>query len=108
VFDWFRRRPEAYRDLTPEEVEALLSSGEVQIIDVRTAGEYARGHLPGARLVPLQEFPARLGEIEPGPVLLYCQSGHRSTRAAKLLAARGSNEVLHMRGGIRRWRGPVE
>jgi rhodanese-related sulfurtransferase len=85
---------------------ATLIKGKknLQLIDVRTQGEYAAGHLAQAKLIPLQELETRLGEIDKAkPVLLYCRSGHRSGVALKLLAGKGFADVKHMEGGINAW-----
>ena len=65
------------------------------VLDVRTAAEFARGHLPGARNVPLEELPGRRPEVTrlPGPVLVCCASGRRSRRAARLLAEARSDVI---------------
>ncbi len=59
----------------PEEIRAFMRAhkpGEYQLLDVRSLREYERGHLPGARLIPVNEIPTRLAEIERGkPVFVY-------------------------------------
>ena len=72
-------------------LSAAKEGGSVQLIDVRTPSEFAQGHIPGARNVPLSEFdPGQLDGLEPGrPLVLVCQSGGRSARAADLAAAAG-------------------
>ena len=77
---------------------------DLQLIDVRTQGEYAAGHLAQARLIPLQELETRLGEIDKSkPILLYCRTGHRSGQALKLLVGKGFPDVRHIEGGIVAW-----
>jgi rhodanese-related sulfurtransferase len=77
---------------------------DLQLIDVRTQGEYAAGHLAQARLIPLQELETRLGEIDKSkPILLYCRTGHRSGQALKLLAGKGFPDVRHIEGGMVAW-----
>jgi rhodanese-related sulfurtransferase len=78
---------------------------DLQLIDVRTAGEYAEGHLANAKLIPVQELESRLGEIDKNkPVLLYCRSGHRSGNALKTLQSHGYTDVKHLEGGIGAWK----
>lgn len=59
----------------PEEIRAFMQAhkpGEYQLVDVRTLREYKHGHLPGARLIPVNELPGRLTEIERGkPTFVY-------------------------------------
>lgn len=83
-----------------------LDSGKVPVLfDVRTPGEYAEGHVAGAKLVPLQELETRLAEFEPHKdqeIYLICRSGARSHRAAQLLKSKGYNTV-NIQGGTAGW-----
>jgi rhodanese-related sulfurtransferase len=77
---------------------------DLQLIDVRTAGEYAEGHLANSKLIPLQELDQRLPEIDKSkPVLFYCRSGHRSGNALKILQGKGFANAKHIEGGIIAW-----
>jgi hydroxyacylglutathione hydrolase len=64
-------------------------STSLVVLDVRSRSEWDGGHVDGAVHIPLPELPARLAEVPPGEVWVYCQSGFRSAVAASLLAARG-------------------
>jgi rhodanese-related sulfurtransferase len=79
---------------------------ELTVIDVRTPGEYAGGHLPGAVNVPLDQVRRALPEIrqaaEHGDVLVVCASGARSENACKLLAEQGVT-VATLTGGTGAW-----
>ena len=70
------------------------------VIDVRTPAEYASGHYTGATNVPLAELKARLLEIgdKQKPIVVYCASGIRSAKAAKILAAAGFLDVTNAGG----------
>lgn len=105
----FARGPKAYEDISPEAVEQWRGQEDApQLLDVRTAGEYQQGHLPGARLIPLNELQGRLGQLDKDrPVVVYCARGHRSRTAASLLGDRGY-AAHNLSGGIQKWRGPVE
>ncbi|MFD4295284.1 rhodanese-like domain-containing protein [Rhodococcus sp. NPDC058505] len=73
------------------------------LIDVREADEYARARVPGAVLVPLSEFTARLDEIPAAdPVYVICAMGGRSAQAAQYLGATGINAV-NVAGGTEAW-----
>lgn len=78
--------------LIPEaEARRLRSAGAV-VIDVRSRGEYATGHLPGVINVPLDGIGAAIGGVVPDrstPVLLHCHSGGRSGIARMLLRRAG-------------------
>lgn len=100
-----RSRVSADGTVVPTEAAAMIKeSKDLQIIDVRTAGEYAEGHLANAKLIPVQELAKRLGEIDKSkPVLLYCRSGHRSGNALKVLQGKGFKDAKHIEGGITAW-----
>jgi phage shock protein E len=70
------------------------------VIDVRGPDEFADGHYPNARNIPLREIGKRVGEIGPQdkPVILYCASGARSASAAKQLRSLGFTDVLNAGG----------
>lgn len=87
---------------------ASLQDEGVRIVDVRTAAEYAAGHIPGAENVPLSSFSTASEEWDPSePIALYCATGSRSAEAAQMLTARGFETVYDLSGGIVAWSGPV-
>lgn len=81
--------------------EAVLTEG-AQFIDVREPEEVAAGTLPGTTNIPLGELPDRLSELDPNRrVVLLCQAGGRSTKAAKQLTAAGFTDVINLDGGMK-------
>ena len=83
-------------------LEQALRAG-TQLVDVRERAEYAAGHVPGARLIPMGQLPARLGELErTRTVHLICASGNRSGAMARVVAAAGL-EVINVEGGTQGW-----
>lgn len=82
------------------------------LLDVREPAEYARGHVPGAVNVPQADLATRLAELpRDHPLLLVCQSGNRSMRAAQFLRQVGFDAVANVAGGTAAWRAegrPVE
>ena len=76
------------------------------LIDVREPHEFARGHIRGAVNIPLSELAPRIGEISTDRrIFVYCQSGMRSRRAARMLSKRGCRDIVHLNGGLAGWRG---
>ncbi|MDH3271327.1 MAG: molybdopterin-synthase adenylyltransferase MoeB [Gemmatimonadota bacterium] len=76
------------------------------LLDVREPWEWAAGNLAdyGARLIPLGELGARMGEVPAHrAVVVYCRSGQRSRTAARRLLDVGRTDVESLRGGIRAW-----
>ena len=79
----------------------LLQPSPPLVVDVRTPGEFAKGHLKGAVNIPLSNLRERKGEIPAeGEVVIQCQSGYRSSIAASLLARPGLTEL---QGGYQAW-----
>ncbi len=75
------------------------------LLDVRTLEEYAAGHVAGAKLIPVQVLAEHLNEVpKDKQVYVYCHSGTRSARAAKLLAAHGFKNIENIEGGIVAWK----
>jgi rhodanese-related sulfurtransferase len=97
-------------DLTPEEVRARLEEPDAPVIvDVRTPEEYAGRHIPGALLIPIDEFAARVQELDPEEEqILVCEHGIRSAAAAGYLTQLGFERCANMRSGMSAWRGPVK
>lgn len=97
----------AYRELTATEAAGVIANLKPFVLDVRTPGEFAEGHVEGATLLPVQQLQARLGELashRDEPVFIYCHSGNRSTVAAKLLVDAGFTNVMNLRRGVIEWK----
>lgn len=74
-----------------------------QWIDVRSASEYATGHLPGAVNMPMEEIEARREDLSANvPIVLVCQSGNRARLVARLLKPY-RDDVAVLEGGTRAW-----
>lgn len=89
-------------------VEQYRSTSGAVLLDVRTAEEYAGGHIPGSVNVPLGKLES-VDQIakKDTPLFVYCYSGARSASAAAELEGNGYESVRNI-GGIAGWRGPVE
>lgn len=74
------------------------------LVDVRTAGEFRQGHVPGAINIPLDQLAKRSDEIAKGhPVVVICASGNRSKRGATILQKAGHDTVYNLQGGTMVW-----
>lgn len=107
VFEVLDYKAAAYRELASAEAVKVIANLKPLVLDVRTAGEFAEGHIEGATLVPVQQLQARLGELSAhreNPVFIYCHSGNRSTVAAKLLIDAGFTNVMNLRRGTIEWK----
>jgi rhodanese-related sulfurtransferase len=84
----------------------LMNQATTLVLDVRDDAEFAAGHLPRARNIPLADLQNRMGEIgkfKEKAVLVTCQTGMRSGRAMKLLKAAGFTTVYGLKGGLAAW-----
>src|SRR5690606_27394894 len=87
--------------------EKLASLKNVQLVDVRTAEEYAEGHLKNAVNINIgsSNFEEHIAILDKNkPVMVYCLSGGRSGNAANKLEKMGFTQVYNMKGGIMKWR----
>jgi rhodanese-related sulfurtransferase len=95
--------------LSSTDLELRLRSGmELTIVDVRNPDEFAGplGHIDGARNLPLNDLPARMGEladVRKRPVVLVCKTEKRSAKAAEMLRSAGFRDVQVLRGGMEQW-----
>lgn len=98
------------RRVSPDEVRRLLAAGPLAVLDVRTPQEFARlGHLPGARLLPVDLVASAPALLDDGtPVLVCCEHGVRSRWACEVLVAAGVDPVYDLAGGMAAWTGPRE
>ena len=88
------------------EFEKLMQNGDLQLLDVRTAEEFAQGHIPGATNIDVQQ-PDFLEKVQSAlsrkrPVGIYCRSGRRSMRGAEILN-KAKFTVVNLQGGIIEW-----
>jgi rhodanese-related sulfurtransferase len=99
-------RQAGYREVSSDEAAVLIKNDKPIILDVRTPGEYSRGHLQNSVLIPVQELQSRYQEIgadKEREILIYCATGNRSTVASKILIDKGFQQIVNLRGGIYDW-----
>jgi rhodanese-related sulfurtransferase len=93
--------------LSQLQVTQLINQGKSLILDVRSAEEFATGHLQNAKHIPLPELSNRLKEIEKsknGTIITVCERGIRSASAAGLLTKAGFAQVFILDGGVTAWK----
>ena len=83
------------------QVSDLQSSGH-KVIDVRTAIEFANGHIPGAINIPVDELRARINDVPKSRLIINCQVGQRGHTATMLLNELGF-EASNLDGGFVTW-----
>ena len=88
-----------------DQLNHLIDTDSVLLVDVREADEYASERIDGAILVPLSNFaPQQISRNSDKQLVLYCRSGNRSAQAAAKLLDAGYAEVTHLKGGLMAWR----
>ncbi len=94
--------------LTVAAFEKRMLTGNAQLLDVRTAGEFQSGHLKNALQADWlnkEQFTDRISYLDKNkPILVYCASGVRSASAAKWLLAKGFTDVKNLNGGLTSWK----
>lgn len=96
--------PKGVINMTAEEAKQKLTQPHVQWIDVRTPGEYRAYHHKPFKNIPLFELPQKVNQLKKDQeVVLICQSGMRSLKAAKILKKQGFEKVINVKGGMNAW-----
>ena len=100
----------SFTRVSQEEAKEMMEKDDGHVVlDVRTEDEYASGHIPGAICIPnetiYKDRPEQLPDLDQ-IILVYCRSGNRSKRAARMLYEMGYTNVYEF-GGIIDWTGEV-
>lgn len=99
--------PKTIKRVSKAEFKSYLESHEnVQLVDVRTPGEFAGGGIAGAANIDFNSatFEQDIQTLDKNaPVLIYCRSGGRSSKALKIFEANGFTNVLELEGGFMNW-----
>lgn len=91
-------------NISVQEVKDKIKNHNVQFIDVRTPGEYKANHRKPFKNIPLSNLAQKIGELDKEKeVVIICQSGMRSTKAAKVLKKRGFQKIYNVKGGMSAW-----
>ena len=94
--------------LNPDSFENGISQTGIQVLDVRTSGEYTSGHIKNAMLADWtnkEQFTDRVQYLDKNkPVYVYCLVGGRSSAAAEWMRYHGFNSVIELEGGINAWK----
>ena len=89
------------RSMQWHELDAAVEAGAT-VLDVRTPGEFQRGSIPGARLIPVDELRERVGELPEGLLVVHCAVGVRGHTAARILTQLG-RDAVNLDGGYTTW-----
>jgi rhodanese-related sulfurtransferase len=84
----------------------LMNQGSTLVLDIREGDEFAQGHLPRARHIPLSQLSKRveeIGKFKDKPVIVTCKTGARAGAATRTLRQAGFSQVYQLRGGLAAW-----
>lgn len=94
--------------VSPAEATQLINREDAHIVDVREADEYAGGHLPDAKNIPVAKLVDRISELEKfkdKPIIICCATGMRSNKACAELKKQGFEKLHNLAGGVDAWVG---
>ncbi|MFB4159033.1 rhodanese-like domain-containing protein [Geomicrobium sp. JSM 1781026] len=101
-----RRSQKGIEQMTTTELKERLNESHIQLVDVRTEGEFKGRKIKKAKNMPLHELGKNLNYLRKDElVIVICQSGVRSRKAAAMLKKAGFNNVANVKGGMNAWSG---
>ena len=104
MFSFLKRLSPSTPSIDVAELQALLASGSVRLLDVREEHEFRSGHVPGAVNLPVKRVPERVAKLKKDkPYAVICQSGHRSSGTVNFLLDNGFPGTVTVRGGTGAW-----
>ena len=105
VFVWRMMPTKGISSISTEELNGMLKDKSKQFLDVRTPGEYNGRHIKQFKNIPLNTLNAQLGNFDKSKeVVVICQSGMRSAKAANMMKKSGYEKVTNVKGGMSAWR----
>ncbi|WP_085993135.1 rhodanese-like domain-containing protein [Oceanobacillus senegalensis] len=91
-------------NISVQEAKNKFKENSVQFIDVRTPGEYKANHCKPFKNIPLSNLASKLDKLDKKEeVVVICQSGMRSAKAAKILKKHGFKKISNVKGGMNAW-----
>ena len=103
---WVQSMLSKMQFVTPTELTLKVNREDAVVLDIRSADDFKKGHITGARNVPLAQLKDQLASLEKDktkPVIVVCQAGMSAQGAAKQLLAGGFSQVAVLRGGMGKW-----
>ena len=105
VFTELRRKATGMLAVAPSDAVKLINN-DAMVLDLRSAEAFGRGHIVGARNVPMDEFEGhleKLAKFKNKPVVAVCNSGMSSSKAVNALRNAGFESVYNLKGGMNAW-----
>lgn len=111
LFHQTKQEKATFENINADDVENLYKTNKKDFIwlDVRSRLEYKQKHIPGSKLIPIDELETRISEVGPKgeKYVVYCAAGGRSAAACVILNKYGYKHLLNA-PGMNAWKGPVE
>ena len=95
-----------FKNVSPQEFEKLRGDKQAVVLDVRTAKEYAAGHIPGATNIDINapNFDKKISALDPKKTyLVHCAGGVRSAKACGRLSTLNFEHLYNLEGGMKAW-----
>lgn len=93
-----------FKRISPEQAQALREQGGV-VVDIRDAGSFANGHIPGSTHLDNHSLPDFIAAADfDHPLIVTCYHGNSSQSAAAYLSHQGFSDVYSLDGGFELWR----
>ena len=99
-----RRRISGVVEITPSEATRMMNHSKAVAVDIRNDREFADGHISNAVRVSEDADTAVLEKYRGRPLIVYCNSGHRSVRVCNKLRKQGFADTYNLKGGVLAWR----
>jgi len=105
IFTELRRKASGMLAVVPTEAVKLINN-DAMVLDLRSAESFSRGHIAGARNVPMDELDGhmeKLAKFRSKPVVAVCDAGITSSKAVNALRNSGFDSVYNLKGGMNAW-----
>jgi len=105
VFTELRRKATGMMAVQPTDAVKLINN-DAMVLDMRSAESFSRGHIVGARNVPMDELDGHLDKLarfKSKPVVAVCDAGITSSKAVNTLRNSGFESVYNLKGGMNAW-----
>ncbi|MBX2823909.1 MAG: rhodanese-like domain-containing protein [Gammaproteobacteria bacterium] len=106
VFTEYTRMASGATTLTPIAATQLLNDGNAVFVDVRDDAEFRKGHVLDAKNIPVRNLDSRIQELvkhKDKDIVVYCDSGMRSSKAIRTLKKNGFDKTYNLAGGLVAW-----
>lgn len=92
--------------VSPAELTLLVNREDATVLDIRSSDDFKRGHITGARNLPLAQLKTQISSLEnqkAAPIIVVCQAGMSAQGAARQLLDNGFSRVMVLAGGMNKW-----